>query len=273
MEFTFDLAGPVSRFVAVVTDHLLLLAGLGLLWGAALTAGLALFFISLPLAMLITFLFYFGYFTYFEWKWNGQTPGKRLADIRVIDDRGMSPDFFQLMVRNLLRVVDLLPALVALDYIGIGFYAVGGLVFLLHPRSKRLGDMAAGTMVVRNLKPPAPAAILATTEKYNTLQEDGVLRGRIRTRLTLEERETLFQLCLRRNELEFEARTRLFEAAAAWLSSRMDIRREEFMSEEKFVQNITAVALAESSRLRDRMADRTQPGLPGALQPEKGVSA
>lgn len=251
VEFVYELAGLGSRMIAVALDHLIILALLLVVWVAVLYTGI-LMVVTAALGLLASFIIYFGYFTYFEWKWTGQTPGKRVMALRVIDDRGMNVDLFQSFVRNLMRIVDMMPSF-SIDFIGIGFYALGGSVALFHPRHKRLGDWAAGTLVVRTQKRVMPSAVIAPNEKYNSLQEDGSLKQRIRSRLTLEERETLLQLCLRRNELEFEARQRLFHEAAAYLAQRLDLPREEFLSEEKFVQNITAVALAEAETSRSTL--------------------
>jgi uncharacterized RDD family membrane protein YckC len=255
VEFVYELGGLGTRMVAVLLDHLVVFALLLALWmvtcigagpllvdDASRGTGTAI----LGLAFMGTFLLYFGYFTYFEWKWNGQTPGKRYMDLRVIDDRGMNIDLFQALMRNLFRVVDMAPFLRQLDFIAIGLYGIGAGTALLNPRQKRLGDWAAGTLVVRTRKRVMPGAIIAPNEKYNTLQEDGALRARIRRDLSLEERETLLQLCMRRNELEFESRRALFADAAAYLENKLEVQREAFLSEEKFVQNIAAVALAES---------------------------
>lgn len=246
VEFVYELAGLGSRMVAALLDHLLILTGIWVLWVVACLGIVSSGFLGAPLAgvaILVTFLFYFGYFVYFEWKWNGQTPGKRYADIRVIDDRGMNADLFQILVRNLVRVVDLTPVFLPVDFIHIGLYGVGGIAAFLNPHNRRLGDWAAGTLVVRTRKRVIPEAIMAPNEKYNTLLEDAGVRSRIRSRLGLEERETLLQLCLRRNELEFDARQALFADAAAYLEERLEITREPFLSEEKFVQNIASVAL------------------------------
>jgi uncharacterized RDD family membrane protein YckC len=256
VEFVYELGGLGSRMLAAALDHCLVVTLLFAVWlvlgvlsffGCAVTGGLFLQIAGgsvLALAILGTFLVYFGYFTFFEWRWNGQTPGKRIMELRVIDDRGMNIDLFQSFLRNLFRVVDMMPSWFALDFLAVGFYGIGGVVALLNPRQKRLGDWAAGTLVVRTRKRVMPEAIIAPGEKYNTLQEDGALRSRIRARLTLEEREALLQLCLRRNELEFDSRQELFREAAAYLEKRLEIPREAFLSEEKFVQNITSVALA-----------------------------
>jgi len=262
VEFTYELAGLGSRMAAVVVDHLLILGLLLGIWGAVFviglfgcifTGGLLLLLAGGPMlaaALLGSFAVYFGYFVYWDRRNNGQTPGKRLFDLRVIDDRGMNMDLFQSIIRNLLRVLDMAPFLFVVpgvDFVSVGLYGVGGLAALLHPQHKRLGDWAGGTLVVRVRRRVAPEAILPPGEKYNTLQEDAALRARARARLGLEERETLLQLCLRRSELQFEARQALFAEAAALLEERLDLRREPFLSEEKFVQNIAAVALAEGT--------------------------
>jgi uncharacterized RDD family membrane protein YckC len=246
--------------LAVLADHVLII---GILLGilvAAIPLGLMTFAVGFGIARMAAFLVYFGYFTFYEWRWQGQTPGKRLLDLRVIDDRGMNVDLFQSLVRNLIRIVDLMPFLIPqIDFLSVGLYGVGGLAALISPTHKRLGDWAAGTLVVRVRKRVMPSAIIAASEKYNTLLEDGSLRVRIRARLSLQDRETLLQLCLRRNELEFEARQALFVEAAGYLEGKLEIAREAFLSEEKFVQNIAAVALAEDDR-RPAEAGRTPVG-------------
>lgn len=266
VEFVYELAGLSSRALAALIDHALLSALLIVLTVVSyLTSCIsALLFIPLgPLALLVTFATYFGYFAYFEWKWSGQTPGKRMLDLRVIDDRGLPLDGYQAVVRNLLRPIDMLPLLFRVgelglvhpgfalfqlvDYIAIGVYGIGGLVAFLNPTGKRIGDWAAATLVVRTTQRVQPEAIIAPNEKYNSIQEDAALRARVRRILTLEERETLLQLCLRRNELEFEPRQRLFAEAAAHLEQRLDFPRDPFMSEEKFVQNVTAVVMADDA--------------------------
>lgn len=260
VEFTYELAGLGSRMLAAALDHLIVLACIAVVVVLALLTSALTFVFTLGLSsgllialgLILSFAMYFGYFVYFEWKHNGQTPGKRWQGLRVIDDRGLNIDLFQAFVRNLFRAVDMMPVLSALDYVTVGFYAIGGLCALISPTHKRLGDWAAGTLVVRTRKPVLPDTIIAPNEKYNSLQEDAALRSRIRSRLSVDEVETLLQLCMRRSELEFEARQNLFAEAASYLEERLDIRREPFLSEEKFVQNIAAVALAEDGRSAQR---------------------
>ena len=164
VEFVYELGGLGSRMIAAAIDHLIVLTGLLALWvGGCFLAGFASLFVGAVVAVAIagTFVLYFGYFAYFEWKWNGQTPGKRMMDLRVIDDRGMSVDAFQSLTRNLFRIVDMMPFLFALDFISIGFYGLGGIAAWLSPQQKRLGDWAAGTLVIRTQKRVMPGAIIA----------------------------------------------------------------------------------------------------------------
>ena len=88
--------------------------------------------------VLLSFLFFWGYYTLFEAFWHGQTPGKRVAGIRVVKDSGREITLFESMTRNLLRLIDWLP----------GFYAVGVVTILVSRQNKRLGDLLAGTLVL-----------------------------------------------------------------------------------------------------------------------------
>jgi uncharacterized RDD family membrane protein YckC len=88
---------------------------------------------------LFHFLLFWGYFALFEAFWNGQTPGKRLINIRVIKDSGRQITLFEALARNLLRVVDMIPP---------NFYLVGIITMLCNRQQKRLGDFVAGTIVI-----------------------------------------------------------------------------------------------------------------------------
>jgi len=85
------------------------------------------------------FLVFEGYFVAFEALWNGQTPGKRAVGLRVVREGGFPLDFRGAVIRNLLRIVDFLPS----------GYLVGVCMILFHAESRRVGDIAAGTLVIR----------------------------------------------------------------------------------------------------------------------------
>jgi uncharacterized RDD family membrane protein YckC len=146
IELSYALAGPGSRAAAYFVD-LLLMSAVAQLMINAIAYGLALLLRILganselwvaAIATILSFAFYNGYFIIFEWLWNGQTPGKRLLHIRVIKHGGYSLRFFDMLLRNLLRAIDFLPL----------FYGVGLISLLLTRDSQRLGDLAAGTLVV-----------------------------------------------------------------------------------------------------------------------------
>jgi uncharacterized RDD family membrane protein YckC len=147
------LAGIGSRFIAILIDYLIWFAGalvLLLLAAAILPAMHTFSKISaqwaVALIIFAVFLVNWGYFTLFEAFWNGRTPGKRIAKIRVIQRTGRAIGLFESMARNLVRYIDWLPA----------FYAIGVISMFSTRQHQRLGDLAAGTLVVRDREPETP---------------------------------------------------------------------------------------------------------------------
>ena len=147
------LAGIGSRFIALLVDYLI--------WAAGLLVLALLFLVFLPgitafskisgqwataIAIFIVFLLNWGYFTLFEAFWNGRTPGKSVAGIRVIQRSGRAIGLFESMARNFVRYVDQIPF----------FYAVGVIAMFATRQHQRLGDLAAGTLVVRDRVEEAP---------------------------------------------------------------------------------------------------------------------
>jgi hypothetical protein len=102
---------------------------------------------------LVSFIFLWGYYIFFEMAWNGQSPGKRMAKLRVICVDGRPVTLPESLVRNLVRLVDFLP----------GFYGVGVVTMFIQPQSRRLGDLAAGTLVVHERSKTLSLASLETT--------------------------------------------------------------------------------------------------------------
>ncbi len=96
------------------------------------------------------FLIFAGYFIFFEWLWNGQTPGKKLLKLRVIREDGRPITLWEAMARNLLRIFDAVPGLV------LPIYSVGLIAIFVNRRDQRIGDLFAGTVVVRERGDEAP---------------------------------------------------------------------------------------------------------------------
>lgn len=154
--FAYEVAGIGNRFIAALIDTTLLFTSLILLnlvvvvvlgilgdsdFGALDEAPSWTEGLMIALYALLNFAIYWGYYILFEWIWNGQTPGKRIVKIRVLRMDGNPAGFVEVLLRNLVRPVDFLP----------GGYGVGLLVMLLNEKSRRLGDYAAGTLVIREL--------------------------------------------------------------------------------------------------------------------------
>ena len=148
----YGIAGIGSRCAAVVVDTVIQGVAISVLAIGLMAAVVAIasipgsdgggsgaFGLLIGLIALGVFVVTTGYFMFFEILWNGQTPGKRLLGLRVIRENGYPLRPLDAVIRELLRIVDFLP----------GFYAAGVLTMLLNKRSKRLGDFAAGTIVVR----------------------------------------------------------------------------------------------------------------------------
>jgi uncharacterized RDD family membrane protein YckC len=156
--FKYPVAGPGSRFLAQLIDQLILTVALVLITIFILLLGAALNDrdLTILLIVVVSFVFVFGYFLVTEAMFGGQTPGKRVLRLRVVGDQGQPITFSQAMIRNLVRLVDFLPV----------YYGVGLVALFINGRGKRLGDLAAGTLVVReqgvvNLRDLAYAAPLA----------------------------------------------------------------------------------------------------------------
>ncbi len=152
----YDLAGAGNRGFAAVVDVVvagLLLAGMIALWSVVQAAvGPVLLRPLAGLAVLIALLIAWAYFVLLEWLWEGRTLGKRLFGLRVISADGSPASFTAVLIRNLVRVVDFLPA----------FYGLGLLAVVATSRSQRLGDVAAGTFVVRAPRPSIDLISLRT---------------------------------------------------------------------------------------------------------------
>jgi uncharacterized RDD family membrane protein YckC len=150
VDLEYSVAGIGSRFVAVMLDSLIIFAfffaeilvvvTLGAASSVAASAGgfTAAMKWLVALVVFVNFVVVWGYFALFEAYWHGQTPGKRVMKVRVIKDSGRQITLFEALARNLLRVVDYLPA----------GYLAGLITMLCNKRSQRLGDLVAGTMVV-----------------------------------------------------------------------------------------------------------------------------
>jgi uncharacterized RDD family membrane protein YckC len=146
--FDYDISGIGSRFLAALIDTaLIILLQVVVIGSILLAANLAVDDVTsaiggwlLAVAGLISFAFFWGYYIFFEILWNGQTPGKRRIGLRVIRVDGTPVGASEVVIRNLVRIIDFLPT----------GYGIGVVTMFINPSSRRVGDLAAGTIVVHD---------------------------------------------------------------------------------------------------------------------------
>ncbi len=220
-------AGPGSRFLALVADTALVFALAALIRLVLFLT--APFGLALAVSLAAVFVLQWGYHVYFEVYHQGRSPGKRLLRLRVVDGRGLPVTPQQSLVRNIVRVLDFAPL----------FYGLGGLVCLFDRHNRRLGDIAAGALVIKEHRPLDYARHFAEARRFNSLRTPRVLRH-IRHRIGLAEREFLLNLCLRADRLEERARFDLMEEVADRYRVMLEID-DPSLSGENLVRDLTSI--------------------------------
>lgn len=170
VSFGYEVAGIGSRFIGVLIDSALIVVALLILNFVLFVIGALLggtenmldvgsgqesldwaFGLLLALYAVLNFVIFWGYYIFFEFLWNGQTPGKRVAQTRVVRMDGQPIGVLENVVRNLVRIIDFLPTA----------YLVGLVTMFCNRHARRLGDFAAGTLVVKDQPALQPEQILA----------------------------------------------------------------------------------------------------------------
>ncbi len=230
MALRYDVAGLGSRSAAFLVDVLIqsvigvvLTVAFSILSAGIVTSGVlpstVFGALGLLVAALILFLLLWGYFLFFEIAWNGQTPGKRVLHIRVVRENGYPITAVDSVVRNLIRIVDWLP----------GIYAVGLVTMLLNDRAKRVGDFAAGTIVVREAIPRAVGAVF--TQQQRSASAVLALRA--------EDATLVRDFLSRRAELDLEARADLAERLVRLLAQRYGLQEPAAsQTDEQFLESL-----------------------------------
>ena len=253
--FSQTLAGPVTRFFAWFID----LMSIGIIVSALGTVLGELRVISVDVTAAVLTLGYFaisiGYGIFLEWAWRGQTIGKRLLSLRVVDAEGMRLQFDQIVTRNLLRSVDMLPA----------FYLVGGVVCWLSRKCQRLGDIAANTIVIRTPRVTEPDLDQLLAGKFNSLRQYPHLAARLRQRVSPGEASTALQALIRRDEFEPAARVELFEQLAGHFRAKVDFPPEatDGIADEQYIRNVVDVVyrrVSAAAERRESVAPGASPG-------------
>ncbi len=232
VHFRYQVAGLVTRAIAWSLDQLILLA---VVIAAAMTAGKLGMHYGTAVLLTVKFALDFGYYTYFELRWNGQSPGKWVMGIRVISSHGGKLSFADVLARTLLRTIDN-PALI--PFVGL----VGATAALIDPLRRRLGDLAADTIVVRDVRPTLPKAVIDQQSRINTFQTDPAVCNRILSRVDRQERDLMLDLMVRRDELEPSTREAIFHDTADYFRKRYNLPdKTDFLSDEQTVLNLAMV--------------------------------
>ncbi|MBL0713707.1 MAG: RDD family protein [Desulfosarcina sp.] len=250
--FALSLAGPVVRFLAWITD-------LGCI--------LALFLTVQPLVVKLFAIIdpglgaAVGIFTYFvitvgygiatEWWLRGQTLGKRLFRLRVLDVQGLRLRFSQVMIRNLLRAVDSLPLV----------YLVGGLACFCSRYGQRFGDYAANTIVVHQPGLTLPDLEGLAGGQFNSLRAYPHLTARLRQRVSPEEAGLALTAVMRRNRLNPDARLALFAELADHFKSIATFppQAREDIPDEQYVRNVVDVLFRKEASSIDGRVSGSSP--------------
>lgn len=229
-QLEFPLAGIGSRFLAIALDTLLQAA-------ATWVVGIVLIALAIPFSfwfkssglwaiaimIFVIFAIYVGYFAFFEALWNGQTPGKRWTHLRVIKDTGRPISAYDAILRNLLRTADWLPTL----------YAAGIITMIVSRENKRIGDYAAGTVVVHE----KPLQAVDFIWNASTAPALAVALGSP-AQLNMDELQLIETFLERRGSLAPDVRWSMARQIAERVGARIGVPSEARSDTEKFLENV-----------------------------------
>lgn len=228
--FSQWIAGPVSRFLAWGIDLVIVLVGASLITSFLVAFELLAVGLGQAIGVLVQFALMIGYAIVLEWLWNGQTLGKRVLRLRVVDLHGLRMKPSQVVVRNLLRFVDMVPV----------FYLVGGIACIFSRRGQRLGDLAANTIVIRIPRTSEPDLDQLAAGKFNSFRQYPHLEARLRQRVSTQEAALALQALVRRDSLEPQSRVELFAEMANHFKSIIEFPAEatDGLTDEQYVRNV-----------------------------------
>lgn len=230
IELEFPVAGLGSRGMALLIDTLiqLMVVIVVIVLMELISPDLSRYWVTagkwLTAAVIfLMFCLYWGYFAIFEVFWNGQTPGKRQAHIRVITASGRPITVFEAIARNILRAVD--------SQLG---YVVGAIAIAVDKKNRRLGDMVAGTVVVHELQEQgdsywyAQQSTAATTPSVEAI-----------TAMTAQEFQLIETFLNRRLDLPYEQRQQTARSIAVHIGARLNVPPADRTSPENFLEELS----------------------------------
>ncbi|MCK5920790.1 MAG: RDD family protein, partial [Methylococcales bacterium] len=241
VSFRVPIASPFSRCLALSIDiavisalTLILIYVINILASMAVAIpgiGKVLKDFSSASMIIVQFVVITFYGMITEWLWRGQTLGKRLMKLRVIDERGLPLAVKQIIIRNLFRNLDILPSM---------FYLIGGVSCLFTKRCQRIGDIAAGTLVIRESEVEKPAINELISSSENSFSSHPHLEARLRQKTTPDEARVALDALTRRDELTPDDGLRVFSKIADYFREVAEFPDEITMglSDEQYVRNV-----------------------------------
>lgn len=241
IEFSYTIAGIGSRFLAAIVDTALLVLLQGMVYfvmfmllfpllGLESDFSSAMSSIVVATSLFLGFIILWGYFIIFEMVWNGQSPGKRMVRLRVVREGGQPVTFAASAIRNLVRIIDFLPS----------FYGLGVLVMFIDQRARRLGDLTAGTLVVKDRTVVSLDSLASQADPPPISAQPGQpLTAPTLPNLHLMTRndyDVVQQFLRRRSELGRDSRQRLGLQLAEGLRARLSI--SESGDHERFLEHL-----------------------------------
>jgi uncharacterized RDD family membrane protein YckC len=266
--FGYEIAGIGSRFLAALIDTLLVtvLQVVVFLSAALVIATVGALYQDgdstavmwlIGILGLIGFALQWGYYVFFETRWNGQSPGKRRVGLRVIRSDGTPITLAESIIRNLLRLIDFMPA----------YYGVGVVTMFIDRQARRLGDLAAGTFVVHDREEIVLESLRSKPSLRFTSGETGSTPTHLPIeRLTARDIEIAEDFLWRKDELPLSTATHIANRIARMLIERMDLPAG-IPGAERSVNLIRQVVRAARQRELERPC--TGPGPPPGAGPDR----
>ena len=219
VNISYSIAGLGTRFLALSIDIIIQTITISVLilslYGS-LDFGFASQDLYLAVIIIIFAVIYYLYFLIFELILKGRTPGKALLHIRVVRMDGRAVDLSGIVLRNLIRLIDFLP----------GFYTVGAICMFVNKDSRRLGDIVAGTIVVRDERKVTLSSILASQTQA------------LQTPLNDDEYPVVRDFIARKKNLSKEVRQKLSQEIARPIFERLQTPLPERANAEQFLENL-----------------------------------
>jgi uncharacterized RDD family membrane protein YckC len=238
--FALLIATPVQRYLALIVDMAAITVISSVLGTVLKIFSLVSSDLAVGLSIVFGFICQIMYPICMEWFWKGRTLGKWLMGLQVMDVQGLKLQASQIVIRNILRFIDILPAV----------YLLGGVSAFISRKGQRLGDIAANTIVIYHPPVTAPDLSIIEISKYNTFREYPHLAARLRQSVMPLEAQAVLSALIRRQNIAVKERGSLFESIRRHFENKVTFPAEavEGLSDEQYVRNLADILYQDHMR-------------------------